>query len=1126
MFASPSKRAWLILPAAAIACFSFSTTILAQGRGGGPPPEPPPNPTSDPLLKGFVFRSIGPAVMMGRADDVEGSEKDPMLIYAGFATGGVWKSTDGGYHWKSLWDNMPNESVGSIGISPSNPDVVYVGTGEGNNRQSSSIGNGVWGTKDGGKTWEHMGLENTQSIQRVVVDPTNPNIAFVAAGGHLFGPNPDRGLYKTTDGGKTWKKAKYIDENTGFTDVTIDPKNPKIVFAASYMRRRTWWGFNGGGPNSGLWKSTDGGDNWTRIDGPGWPKPKDGIYGRIAVSIFRSNPNIVYAQVEAGAGAGTGGGTAADGGPSRGRGGFAAAGGGEGAADNPAEAGAAAGRGADGARGGGGGGGGEGGNGCTMVPGAGGGFGGGGGGGGGRGAAPVKPNPDGNGVFRSEDGGKTWKQMDGCDDRPMYFSQIRVDPKDDQKIFTGGNPARVSHDGGKTWTNLTGSHTDYHGIYINPNDPRIVWVGHDGGLDSSNDGGVTFLYHNDIAVGQFYQVSADMRRPYFVCGGLQDNNAWCGPSALRSNTGPSNEDWYTIAGGDGFYTRQDPTDWAIAYGESQDGSMSRHDLRNGTQKSIQPRVGGRGEAAGTPPSAEPSPAATNAGAVEPAGGAAGAAGAAAPAGAGRGGGGGGGRGGAPNVVNAPPDIAAFRFYWNAPFEISPHNPAVIYMASQYFFKSTNRGDTWTMNPKDLSKNVNRWAPEQAIMGVSGEKPMASKHDGYAASSLATQVRESPSRPGVIWIGTDDGNLQVSQDGGNEFANVINNILGAPKGYVQISRIEPSHFDPGTCYVALDNHRNDDFKPYLFKTTDYGRSWTNLTSNLPANGNINALREDYDNPNLLFVGTEFGLYITLDQGREWKQFMTGLPSVRVDDILIHPRDRDLIIGTHGRSIWIADDITPLEQMTPKVGAADVTLFEPRAAVQWKNDPQAQRHIKNVEFTGRNPQGGTAITVLAKSDLGQGHIDFLENNVVMSTMQVDIKAGMNRFQWPMTGIAGADAAAAGGGRGGRNGGGGGRRGGAGAAGAAAPGAAAGEAAAPAAPVNPDAAAQFGGGGGRGRGGAGGGVPFVSGGRGGGGGFGGGGGGAPVTPGTYMVRLTVGEKTYMSSVDVLEDIWMRPQ
>ena len=1116
MFASSSKRGWMIWPAVAIACFCLSTTVWSQGRGGGAPPEPPVNPTNDPLLKGFVFRPIGPAVMMGRTDDIEGSEKDPMLIYIGFATGGLWKSTDGGYHWKSLWDQMPNESIGSIGVSASNPDVVYVGTGEGNNRQSSSIGNGVWGTTDGGKTWNHLGLENTQSIQRLVVDPTNPNVVYVAAGGHLFGPNPDRGLYKTSDGGKSWRKSKYIDENTGFTDVAIDPKNPKVVYASSYMRRRTWWGFNGGGPNSGLWKSIDAGETWARIDGAGWPKPKDGIYGRIAISIYRQNPNIVYAQVEAGAGAGTGGGTAADGGPARGGRGFGDAGpeaGGEAAAGGtPGAAGAeAAGR---GGRGGGGGGGAEPPSGCTMVPGANNGFGG--GGGGGRGAQNVTPNPNGNGVFRSEDGGKTWKQMDGCNDRPMYFSQIRVDPKNDQKIFTGGNPGRVSMDGGKTWRNLTGSHTDYHAIWINPNDDRIVFVGHDGGVDSSNDGGETFLYHNDIAAGQFYQVSADMRRPYYVCGGLQDNNAWCGPSALRSTTGPVNTDWYTIAGGDGFYTRQDPTDWAIAYGESQDGNMSRHDLRAGTQKSIRPNAG-RGGTPGTTPSAEPTSATTNAGTVAPAN-EQGAEAAAGGRGAGGGGGGGGGRGGAPNVINPPANVDAFRFYWNAPFEISPHNPAVVYMAAQYFFKSTNRGDTWWMNPKDLSKNVNRWAPEQAIMGIPGDKPMASKHDGYAASSLATQIRESPSRPGVIWIGTDDGNLQVSTDDGHEFANVMSNIPGAPPGYVQVSRIEPSHFDPGTCYVALDNHRNDDWKPYLFKTTDYGKTWTSVSGNLPQNGNINALREDYDNPNLLFLGTEYGLFVTLDGGREWKPFMTGLPNVRVDDILIHPRDRDLIIGTHGRSIYILDDITPLEQMKPAVMAEDVALFDPRAAVQWKNDAQAQRHVKNVEFEGHNPQGGTAISVLAKSDVGEGHLDFLQNNQVMSTMPVNIKAGMNRFQWAMQGMPVAGNAANGG-RGGRGG-----RGG--------------DAAAGQGGANPDAAAQFGGGGGggggRGRGGNNG-VPFVfGGGRGGGGGGGGGGFGGfgaaapttPITPGTYMVRLTVGGKTYMSSVDVLEDIWGRPQ
>ena len=1041
--------------------------------------------------------------MMGRVDDIEGSEKDPMIVYLGFATGGLWKSTDGGNHWKALFENQPNASIGAIGIAPSDPNIVYIGTGEGNNRQSSSIGDGVWGTTDGGQHWTHLGLDDTQSIQRIVVDPTNPNIAYAAAVGHLFGPSPERGLYKTIDGGKNWKKAKYIDADTGFTDVAIDPVNPKTVYASSYARRRTWWGFNGGNSNSALWKTTDGGDTWTKLEGAGWPKAKDGMYGRIAISVYKAKPNIVYAQVEVGASAGTGGGTAADGGPQRGRGGF---GGGATESDAPG------------------------------APAAGGPGGGGGGGRGGRGGPPAPPDPNASGVFRSEDGGKTWTFMSNQNQRPMYFSQIRVDPTNDQKIFVGGNPGQISIDGGKTWANITGSHTDYHAFWINPKDPRVVYVGHDGGMDMSTDGGITWDYHYDIAVGQFYQVSADMRRPYVVCGGLQDNNAWCGPSALRSNTGPVNTDWFTVAGGDGFYTRQDPTDWAIVYAESQDGNMVRHDLRNGTQKSIRPNAGpGRGAAAAaTPAAGTPAPATPPAGENAPAAGA--------EAAGGRGGGG--GRGGPPNVTNAPADLAALRFYWNAPIEISPHNPAVVYMAAQFFFKSTNRGDTWWMNPTDLSKNVNRWAPEMAIMGVPGDKPMPSKHDGYAASSLATQIRESPSRPGVLWVGTDDGNLQVSKDGGESFTNVYNNITGAPKGYVQISRIEPSHFDPGTTYVALDNHRNDDWKPYLFKTADYGKTWVNVTGNLPGKGNINALREDYDNPNLLFLGTEFGLFVTLDGGKEWKKFMTGLPSVRVDDILIHPRDRDLILATHGRSIWICDDITPLEQLNKTAANADLTLFDPRPAVLWKNDPQAQRHSANREFKGQNPQGGTGISVWAKSAIGPSKVEFLQNDKVVSSLDVDIKEGMNRVQWGVRGLPppAATNGTAGGGRAARRGG----------------------AAGTTSEVNPpadappaDAAAQGGRGG---RGGAGGPVPFVlSGGRGGGGGGGGGGGqgftglppvpaapgagggggggggggfggfggGAPILePGTYMVRLTAGGKTLTSSVIVLEDIWMRPQ
>ncbi len=830
------------------------------------------------------------------------------------------------------------------------------------------------------------------------------------------------------------------------------------------------------------------GDTWTKLDGPGWPKPKDGIYGRIAMSVFRAKPTTIYAQVEAGASAGTGGGTTAEGGPSRGGRGGAA---GESAAPG-GEAATGPGRGAA----------------PEVPPGVpagnalpGGGVIAAGAGGAGRGGVPAgPPDPNRSGVFRSDDGGKTWKFMSNQDQRPTYFSQIRVDPVNDQKVFVGGTPAQMSMDGGKTWKPVEGSHTDYHAFWINPKDTRTVAVGHDGGLDISNDGGLTWGYHNDIAVGQFYQVSADMRHPYVVCGGLQDNNAWCAPSALRSTTGPVNTDWFTVSGGDGFYTRQDPLDWATVYAESQDGSMARHDLRSGAQKSIRPTTpvargatGGAAAAtaneiqrANNPPAGVTPPEGTDATA----------------AGGGRGVAGG-GRGGTPNVYNALPSVEPLRFYWNAPFEMSPHNPSTVYMASQYFFKSTNRGDTWWMNPTDMTKKIDRWSPERGLMGVAGDKPMAEKHDGYSASSLITQLRESPSKPGVIWIGTDDGNLQISQDGGESFINVADNISGSPKGFVQVSRIEPSHFDPATAYVALDNHRCcDDWKPYLFKTTDYGKTWTTLTNNLPGEGNINALREDYDNPDLLFVGTEFGLYVTLDGGREWKKFMSNLPSVRVDDILIHPRDRDLIIGTHGRSIWIADDISPLEKLK-HASSKDLTLFEPRPAVLWKNDAQAQRHVKNFEFEGKNPQGGTAINILAKSDVGAGKVEFLQNDKVVSTMDVQIKSGMNRFQWNMRGpvpAAAAGAARGGGGRGGRNG-------------AAAAGAATGPTAEAAGTTVPPVPA---------------GVPFVAGGRGGGGGGGGGGRGGVVQgpilePGSYMIRFTAGGQTLLSSVDVLEDVWL---
>ncbi|MEX2272073.1 MAG: hypothetical protein WD690_11400 [Vicinamibacterales bacterium] len=997
------RRTFQVLVLAGLTLVLMSAAVAARQEQAAPAAPVAVNQSDDPILREFRFRSIGPAVMGGRVNDVEGDPNDPMTLYVAFATGGLWKTTNGGITWTSLFDEMPYTSIGDVGVSPSNGQIVYVGMGEANNRQSSSIGNGVYKTTDGGATWTHLGLDDTQSISRVAVHPRDPNIVFVAAMGHLFGGNEERGLYKTTDGGKTWTKSKYIDPYTGFADVAIDPVNPRNVYAASYQRLRTWWGYNGGGPGSGLWKSTDGGSTWTRLAGNGLPQPPDKIWGRSGIGIHRANPNIIYAIIEAGATGGTGAGVSDDGGP--------------------------------------------------QEPGQGR------GGGGGRGGQQAPPNPNKSGVWRSNDAGRTWTFLSNVNNRPMYYSQIVVHPANPDIVVQGGATAQRSVDGGKTWIPIRGTgHGDYHGFWFNPKDPRVLWTGHDGGLDVSYDTGLTWDYLNNMALGQFYQLSADMRRPYHVCGGLQDNGSWCGPSAVRSQQGPYNTDWYRTGGGDGFYTRQDPTDWTVIYTESQNGAVSRLDLRNGTSRSIRPR-------------ARPRPRAPEQ-AGNPGGGQTG--------GGGRGGGGqGGGRGGggASNIVNEPEPGTEFRFNWNAPIEMSPHDPNTIYYGAQYFFKSTNRGDTWWMNPKDLTNKVDRFA--HPIMDIPGRAPMASKHDGYANNSNITIIRESPSKPGVLWVGTDDGNLQVSTDSGMTFVNVIGNIKGGPRvtgpmDQVQISRIEPSNFDPATAYVALDNHRNNDWKPYLFKTTDYGRTWTAAAGNLPAKGHINAVEEDYVNPNLIFVGTEFGLFVTRDGGKTYKPFSTGMPSVRIDDLLIHPRDADLIVATHGRSFWIADDITPLQQLGRAVGGT-VAAFDPRPAIRWTNDTMMARRVTAKQFSGQNPQGGTAISFWTRDGSDDAKIEIADQaGRTIRTLTVPAKAGINRVQWDMRPDPPAQTPQQQAGRGGQ----GGRRGG--------------------------------GQGGR-RGGGPGGVPFVA------------GGGATVAPGAYMVRITVGGETLTTSVQVLEDVWL---
>ena len=1037
----------------------FITTVFPQG---GQPPQPPPaiNQSSDPMLKAFRFRSIGPASMGGRVDDIAVSESDPSVIYVGYAVGGVFKSDNNGTTFTPVFEAYGTASIGDIAIHPANPDIVYVGTGEANNRQTSTFGDGIYKTTDGGKTFTNIGLKDTQTIARIVIDPKKPETVYVASPGHLFGPNPDRGIFKTTDGGKTWNKIKFIDDDTGFTDIAIDPVNTNILYAASYQRRRSGCCFNGGGPGSAVWKTIDAGKTWTKLTGSGLPP---GTYGRIALDVSRSNPNVVYVQIEAGeVGAPQ---------PARGADPNAAT---EttppGAAavtppgGQPAAPGARGGAATAVAGGGGaGGGGGRGGYNWCNNAGPGGGF----GRGGAQGGTPPALEAARGGVFRSDDKGKSWTLVSNCDARPMYFSQLRVDPSNDKVIYVAGLPVAKSLDGGKTFATLDEAggygepgHVDQHAIWVDPKNPKHLMIGNDGGLDISWDQGKTWDFVNTMATALAYWVSADMRHPYFVYVGLQDNGSWGGPSATRTTNGILNSDWFGIGGGDGFQTAVDPSDFNVVYTESQDGNTNRYDLRSGRSSSIRPRAPGeRGRGGFGGQGAQGARA----------GGAQGAEGAPGAPGAQRGaqpgaeqeavtpqqqaGGAFAGRGGAPNVLNASAGDV-YRFNWNTPIMLSPHNPSIVWLGGNRLFKSYNRGDTWVASA-DLTKNVDR--NTVALLSVPGDRTQLSKNDGVVSYSTIISLSESPVMPGVVWAGTDDGNVQVSRDSGATFTEVGKAMPGLPANHrYWISRIETSHFDPATAYVSVDGHRNDDLKPYLFVTHDYGKAWQSIAGNLPAWGNIQVVREDPKNKDLLYVGTEFGLYVSLDGGKQWQRFSNNLPTARVDDILVHPRDNDLIVATHARSLWIADDISPLQQMA-SVGSQEAVLFDIRPAIAYLSDRQrGQQTGGQKAFAGENPPRGTTISYYLKSaSTGDVKITIADaTGRTIRTIDGTKDQGINRVNWNLS------------------------------------------------PQPP-----------AGRGGAG----FA-------GGFGGGRGGfGTVDPGTYIVTLSVNGKTMTKPVTVLQDIWL---
>ncbi|HEX2445065.1 MAG TPA: hypothetical protein VHJ77_14060 [Vicinamibacterales bacterium] len=760
----------------------------------------PPTP-----LDGLEWRHIGPAAFGGRIDDVEAVESNPKIIFVGTASGGIFKTVNGGTTWMPVFDRDGGSlSIGDVAIAPSDPNIIWAGSGEPNNRQSSSWGDGVYRSIDGGETWTNVGLRDSHHIGRVVIHPRDPNTVYVAALGHLWGPNDERGLYRTRDAGRTWQQVLKIDADTGVVDVALD-RDGRTLFAAAYQRRRRGWGFVGGGTGSGLYRSLDAGDTWQKLE-EGLPK---GVVGRIGVEISRSNPDIVYAVIEHKEG----------------------------------------------------------------------------------------------GVFRSEDRGNTWTKQSSTNQRPMYYSQIRIDPRNPNKIWMLASPLFLSIDAGKTFTTKgTGDriHVDHHGLWIDPSDPDHLILGNDGGLYVSQDGSRTWHFVDNLPIGQYYDISIDNRDPYWVYGGTQDNGTWALPSRTFSSLGIANPDVVNIAYGDGFYTQPDPRDARVVYANSQNGRTYLVDSDTREEKGIRP------------------------------------------------------------VPTDPKET--YRFNWSTPMLLSPTNPDVVYYGGNKLFRTSDRGMKWEVISPDLTRNQ-EWKKLPGFFARGGERneDTLSRDDGVGDFGTITAIGESPLKAGILYVGTDDGNVQMSPDGGKSWQNLTSKFR--LPGARWVSRAVASRHGERTAYVAFDGHQDDDFKPYLFRTTDGGDSWSSIVGDLPDGMVINAFEEHPRRPDLLFAGTEFGLYYTLDGGKHWTLAAGNLPRVPVDDIVISAKDNDLILGTHGRSIIILDDMSVLEQSTPAIMTSDVHVFASRPAIQFYEHRMLPTPGAS-EFSGPNPPYGATITYYLK------------------------------------------------------------------------------------------------------------------------------------------------------------------
>ena len=802
-------------------------------------------------VSGLGVRNIGSAAMSGRIAAIAGRhEKDgKVTLFVGAASGGVWKSTDGGTSFDPIFDKQSVQSIGAIALDPSHPNVVWVGTGESWTRNSVSIGNGIYKSTDGGENWSHMGLPNSERIARILVHPRNGSIVYACVPGKLWSDSADRGLYRSTDGGSHWSLVLHGSNlSTGCSSVTMDPRNPNVLFAGLWDFRRKGWTFRSGGygPNapsgSALYRSADGGTHWTKltpVTNKGLPR---GPWGRIEVAIAPSNSKTVYAFIEAVRSA----------------------------------------------------------------------------------------------LFASQDGGRTWEERDRSQRmvwRPFYFARIVIDPTNEKRLFKMNLSMIVSDDGGRSFANSSGgSHGDWHDIWIDPKNSKHIIGGDDGGLWLSYDGGTKWWKGANLPISQFYHVSVDGKDPYQVYGGLQDNSTWVGDSAYPG--GITNQRWENLYGGDGFWAFPDPKDPNFVYAESQGGAIGRVDRQTLESRDIQPKAGYHEK---------------------------------------------------------------LRWNWNTPIALSPNQLGTIYIGAQYLFRSRDHGNTWDRISPDLTTNDPQKQRQEESGGITVDNSAAETH------TTIYSISESPRNGRVIWVGTDDGNIQMTQDGGANWNNVVGNIAGLPKAS-WISWVEASRFNPSTAYVTIDRHTFGDMGPYVYRTTDFGQTWTPIvnTQTPGVRGYAHVIKEDTQSPNLLFLGTEFGLFVSVDAGGSWAAFKpSNVPAVAVRDITVHSRDHDLVIASHGRGMWIVDDISPLRALSAQTLNSEVA-FLPGRPVQQRIASNGGWANGDATFVGENPPQGAAITYFLRQRqvIGKMTIEILDQSgAVVDTVGPGIRKGLNRAFWPM-------------------------------------------------------------------------------------------------------------------------------